>query len=139
MTPCEVRQTVASLTSNDVANIMATLMAVDILDDNGVGELIAQTLTKYEDEIVRLNAVNSKLRNKNRNYRSGIKNLQRAHEALLHRFSAVQDTSEQYRTLLVEAAEQHGGCEVGVCEVPDDAAGPYSPVRFNNEPVPVAR
>jgi hypothetical protein len=99
--------------------------AVFVGDD--FANVVPDTLNAYEEEILRLREVNARLRNKNRNYRTGIKHLQRAHEATLHRLAAVQDTSEQYRQLLVMHV---GGVDSGVTIVHD---GPYSPVHFDDD------
>lgn len=120
----DVRREVAALSDEQIASIgIATAFELD----EDTSEAIVRALDSYEKEIIRLRAVNGRLRNKNRNYRTGIKGLQRAHEATLHQLAAVKDTSEQYRELLVQAVE-------GLPQLcNNEVIGPYSPVRFNND------
>lgn len=107
----DIREEVAGLSARQVIEI-ATV-------PDPVGSLVAHALDSYENEIIRLREANARLRTKNRNYRTGIKQLQRAHEASLHREAAQRQTIEHLAK---------GGA---VCQIIDD--GMYAPVRFNNE------
>ena len=119
----DVRERVGGLSDQQ---FLGVLMLTTIGE---TGDTLATLLDKYEHEIIRLQEANARLRNKNRNYRTGMKSLQRAHEATLHRERVAQDGYAQ----LKELVEQGGVCQVGY-------DGPYTPVRFNNEPAgqPVA-
>lgn len=121
-----VRREVGGLSNQDIVRItIATALDTSTED----GDLIVGTLDKYEREIVRQREVIARLQKKVRNYRSGIKGLQRAHEASLHREKASQETAEQYRAIAQEMCS-HGGCQIYVDQESD---APYSPVRFNND------
>lgn len=117
------------ITEDDFQTIIAVYYAAAAAGFEGA-DVVPDSLNKYEKEIVRLQEINDRLRNKNRNYRTGMKQLQRAHEATLHQLAAVKDTSEQYRAVAQEMAA-HGGCQLVYVDEESDA--PYSPVRFNNE------
>lgn len=114
-----VRKSIADLSGREMIEIASI--------PGPIGDKLAVVLDSYEQEIIRLQEINGRLRNKNRNYRTGIKALQRAHEASLHRES-VQQTTIEYLT------RNDGSCQI----VYDDGDGPYTPIRFNNEQARVA-
>lgn len=109
------------ITESDFNTIIQVYMSS--IPDAGIiaADKVPEVLNKYEEEILRQQEVINRLKNKVRNYRSGIKNLQRAHEASLHREAAQRQT--------IEYLAQGGG----VCQIIQVEDGPYSPTRFNNE------
>lgn len=78
------------VSEEDMRAIITTYAAAYATGD-AEADLIPVVLNKYEDEMQRQQDVISRLQTKIRNYRSGIKQLQRAHEASLHREKALQD------------------------------------------------
>lgn len=64
--------------------------------DKDVQEYFQTFSGATEEQLSSLMDANQRLKNKNRNYRTGLKNLQRAHEALLHRFNTLKN-SVDYR------------------------------------------
>jgi hypothetical protein len=90
--------------------IIETYNAGAIFVGDDFANVVPDTLNKYEEEILRLRAANERLRNKNRNYRTGMKALQRAHEASLHREAAQRDT--------IDSIVRGGVCQI--IEVEDD-------------------
>lgn len=137
MNKLEVRETIAGLSQDDIMEIgLGTAVLQRYSAYERSSDLIIQALQKYENEIIRQQEVIARLRQKNRNYRSGMKQLQKSHEASLHREDVLKDTVEQYRQLLVEAINNtNSACQV-TYNVGDEfePIAPYSPVRFNNEP-----
>lgn len=117
-----IREEIAGLSDEQITSIGNLTAALTVAGYDDLSESIIKTLDNYENEIIRLQSVNARLRNKNRNYRTGMKALQRAHESTLHKVAVAQSGYAQ----LKELVEQGGACQVG-----ND--GPYTPIRFNNE------
>ena len=128
MNKFDIRQEVAEMTKEDIVRVGIALAALEH-DPNHqrASDLIVRAMDKYEEEIIRLRAANGRLRNKNRNYRTGIKNLQRAHEATLHRERVAQETNGQLKQII----EQGAVCGVDFGNEQPEA--PYTPIRFNND------
>jgi myosin heavy subunit len=134
MNKLEVRQEIATLSREQIMAIGQLTADLSAAGHDELSDTIVNTLDKYEEEIIRLQTVNSRVRTKNRNYRRTLKQLQRAHEASLHRENTLKQTVEEYRQLLIEALAKGPSCQVFE---PGELDEPmlYSPVRFNNEPV----
>jgi hypothetical protein len=127
MKKIEVREQVAGLSRTMIAAIGALTAQLEVAGHEELSNAIVNTLDRYEEEIIRLQAANSKLRTKNRNYRTGMKSLQKAHEASLYREQATKESIAQLKQLIQD------GAVCGVSTVDDDSNAPYTPVRFNND------
>lgn len=90
MSKLEELRTRLGVTREDMADIIATY-ATSYQQGIEEADKIPQVLNKYEKELLRQQEVIARLQQKNRNYRSGMKQLQRAHEASLHREKALQE------------------------------------------------
>jgi hypothetical protein len=124
MKKIEVREQVAGLSRTMIAAIGALTAQLEVAGHEELSNAIVNTLDKYEEEIIRLQAANSKLRTKNRNYRTGMKSLQKAHEASLYREQATKESIAQLKQLIQDGA---------VCGVREGEPIPYTPIRFNND------
>jgi len=111
------------VSTDDMASILYVYSAhASALGDKDADK-IPEVLNKYEKEILRQQEVISRLQAKNRNYRTTVKGLQRAHEASLHREKALQGTVARTQEIADAQLREFVGCQVGS----------YSPVRFNND------
>ena len=126
MNKLEEMRTRLGVTQENMADIMSVYMAAAIAGGEDAADTIPALLNKYEEEILRQQDVIARLQQKNRNYRTGIKALQRAHEASLHRENAESETINQLREFLDR------GNVCGVVEYDGQliVAGPYSLVNF---------
>jgi hypothetical protein len=103
------------ITEETFRDIIDTYNAGAIFTGDDFADVVPATLNKYEAEILRLQEANARLRKKNRNYRTGMKALQRAHEASLHREAAQRQT--------IEHLAQGGGWQIievedGILDLP---------------------
>lgn len=90
MNKLEELRTRLGVTKFDMAEIIA-IYAEAYQEGAEEADKIPEVLNKYETELLRQQEVIARLQQKNRNYRTGIKALQRAHEASLHREKALQE------------------------------------------------